>query len=113
MISIPVEHEAIEVFDTIQKLTCISTLLIFNLKNCDFSFFSIIITNSIIFFLGSISQVYAFDYMPEKEFKCSDGWQVYDARKEFSRMGVAETKAWRFTDVNQDYKVSKSRIFFL
>ena len=66
-----------------------------------------------IFFLGSISQVYAFYYTPEKEFKCSDGWKVYYPRKEFDRMGVvSEAKVWRFTDVNQDYKVSKSRIFF-
>ncbi|GBB98034.1 hypothetical protein RclHR1_03120019 [Rhizophagus clarus] len=75
-ISVPVEKEAIDVFDTIQKLTCIS----------------------------SISQLYAFYYKPEKEFKCKDGWEVYDKRKEFTRMGVCtKSSAWRFSDVNENY----------
>ncbi|RIA89296.1 protein-tyrosine phosphatase-like protein [Glomus cerebriforme] len=75
-ISVPIEDEAIDVFDTVQKLTCIS----------------------------SISQLYAFYYKPEKEFKCKDGWKVYDTRKEFDRMGVGtKTKTWRFSDVNEKY----------
>ncbi|CAG8435838.1 671_t:CDS:2 [Funneliformis caledonium] len=69
-LSVPVEREAIDVFDTIQKLTCIS----------------------------SISQVYAFYYTPEKEFKSQDGWNVYDPLKEFDRMGICTiTETWRFS----------------
>ena len=63
---------------------------------------------------GSISQVYAFYYIPEKEFKCKDGWEVYDPRKEFERLGVvAESKVWRFTDINQNYTVCNFFIIFL
>ncbi|CAG8640883.1 19585_t:CDS:2, partial [Racocetra persica] len=67
---------SIDVFDTIQKLTCIE----------------------------SISQVYAFDYIPEKEFSSSDGWSIYDVYQEYSRMGVSiTTVSWRFSSVNRDY----------
>ncbi|CAG8694406.1 10625_t:CDS:2, partial [Racocetra fulgida] len=52
---IPFEQDSIDVFDTIQKLTCIE----------------------------SISQVYAFDYIPEKDFSSSDGWSVYDVYQEY------------------------------
>ncbi|CAJ0628913.1 11546_t:CDS:2 [Entrophospora sp. SA101] len=68
------EQDAIDVFDTIQKLTCIK---------------------------GSISQVYAFDYKPEKEFICNDGWSLYDPSKEFARMGL--TRSWRFSHINKKY----------
>ncbi|CAI2163102.1 5917_t:CDS:2 [Funneliformis geosporum] len=85
-LSVPVEREAIDVFDTIQKLTCIS----------------------------SISQVYAFYYTPEKEFKCQDGWNVYDPLKEFDRMGVCTiTESWRFSHVNRSYNFCPTYPFIL
>ncbi|PKY45005.1 phosphatases II [Rhizophagus irregularis] len=85
-ISVPVEKEAIDVFDTIQKLTCIS----------------------------SISQLYAFYYKPEKEFRCKDGWEVYDTRKEFTRMGVfAKSSAWRFSSINENYMICPTYPYML
>ncbi|RIB20572.1 protein-tyrosine phosphatase-like protein [Gigaspora rosea] len=73
---IQLEQDSTDVFDTIQKLTCIE----------------------------SISQVYAFDYKPEKEFSSSDGWSIYNVFQEYGRMGVGiPTSSWRFSSVNQDY----------
>ncbi len=36
------------------------------------------------------------------------GWTIFNPREEFARMGLgSRTKAWRFTDINKDYIVSK------
>ncbi|KAG9284011.1 hypothetical protein G9A89_022785, partial [Geosiphon pyriformis] len=74
-LSVPNEREAIDVFESIQKLTCIS----------------------------SIEQLYAFFYKPQS-LGSSDGWSIYDPEKEFDRMGVGSTtRAWRFSTVNRSY----------
>ncbi|CAG8464200.1 3776_t:CDS:2 [Acaulospora colombiana] len=73
--SVPVERDANDVFDTVQKLTCIS----------------------------SINQVYAFYYEPENKFTSSDGWSIYDPLVEFERMG--RTDAWRYSTVNRSYTI--------
>ncbi|CAG8437131.1 4213_t:CDS:2 [Diversispora eburnea] len=70
---IPIERKAIDVFDTIQKLTCIS----------------------------SIKHVYAFYYKPEKQFISNDGWSIYNPLKEFERMEI--TNSWRFSIANRGY----------
>ena len=58
-------------------------------------------------FVASVTQLYAFFYTPSPSHPRSDGWNVYSPRVEFGRMGVGtRTKAWRFTDINKDYKVS-------
>ncbi|CAG8548789.1 2178_t:CDS:2 [Gigaspora margarita] len=58
--SVEIQDDATDVFNKIQKLTCI----------------------------GSIKQVYAFEHMFEKKFPSSDGWSVYDVLQEYDRMGV-------------------------
>ncbi|KAI0086404.1 protein-tyrosine phosphatase-like protein [Irpex rosettiformis] len=52
----------------------------------------------------SVTQLYAFHYVPNPPFSSANGWSLYSAREEFGRMGVGtRTKAWRFTDINKDY----------
>eukprot|EP00112_Aurelia_sp_Birch-Aquarium-sp1_P025334 Seg837.12 transcript_id=Seg837.12/GoldUCD/mRNA.D3Y31 product="Myotubularin-related protein 2" protein_id=Seg837.12/GoldUCD/D3Y31 len=44
---------------------------------------------------------FAFDY--REEFKVN-GWEVYDADREYKRLGLP-TDCWRITEVNRDYKL--------
>ncbi|KAJ9118924.1 hypothetical protein QFC24_005888 [Naganishia onofrii] len=70
---------------------------------------------------SSIEQLYAFYYTPSPQLEpCAlgnsrgetdavtrTGWNVYNPREEFARMGLGtRTKAWRFTDINKDYTYS-------
>lgn len=72
--------------------------------------------------IASIEQLYAFYYTPspplqpsalsssspESSPSTNNGWNVYNPREEFARMGLGtRTKAWRFTDINKDYTVSR------
>ncbi|KAG8856034.1 hypothetical protein FRB96_006601 [Tulasnella sp. 330] len=51
-----------------------------------------------------IEQLYAFDYQPNPPLDSSTGWNTFNPRDEFARMGVgSRSKAWRFTDINKDY----------
>ncbi|KAG0183345.1 hypothetical protein DFQ28_000931 [Apophysomyces sp. BC1034] len=54
------EGEAQDVFDSVQKLTCVS----------------------------STEQLYAYSYQPQPPFKTNDGWKIYDSIAEYERMGV-------------------------
>lgn len=55
---------------------------------------------------ASVTQLYAFYYVPNPPFPVSNGWSIYSPREEFLRMGVGtRSKAWRFTDINKDYSV--------
>lgn len=73
------DGEAQDVFDSIQKLACVS----------------------------SIDQLYAYAYQPRIPFTANNGWKIYDPIKEYERMGVDKnTNMWRFTPINQDYKYS-------
>ncbi|TDL25030.1 phosphatases II [Rickenella mellea] len=70
------DTEATDVFDSIRELTVTS----------------------------SVTQLYAFFYVPNPPFPTSNGWSIYSPREEFARMGIgSRTKAWRFTDINKDY----------
>ncbi|KAF9484650.1 protein phosphatase [Pholiota conissans] len=52
----------------------------------------------------SVSQLYAFYYVPTPPLPTNDGWTLYSPRDEYIRMGVGtRSKAWRFTDLNKDY----------
>ncbi|KAF8586562.1 phosphatases II [Ramaria rubella] len=52
----------------------------------------------------SVTQLYAFNYVPNPSLPTQIGWSLYSPREEFARMGVgSRTKAWRFTDINKDY----------
>jgi myotubularin-related protein 6/7/8 len=60
---------------------------------------------------ASIEKLYAFSYSPQPPLESSDGWQIYQPRVEFTRMGVgSRTKAWRFTDINKDYSVCSPQL---
>ena len=59
--------------------------------------------------LGRIEKLYAFSYAPQKPEKDVNGWAVYNARREWSRLGVGEKgtdKGWRISNLNTDYSVS-------
>ena len=59
--------------------------------------------------LGRIERLYAFSYKPHGPEKEQKGWEIYDARKEWKRLGVSKEhvdRAWRISTVNQDYQVS-------
>ena len=58
--------------------------------------------------LGRIEKLYAFSYQPQSPEKEINGWQVYDARKEWKRQGISEKgadKGWRVSEINTDYGV--------
>ena len=60
---------------------------------------------------ASVTQLYAFHYIPNPPLFANDGWSLYSPREEFGRMGVgARTRAWRFTDINKDYSVCLSKL---
>lgn len=74
----PRDTDATQVFDTVRELTVVA----------------------------SVTHLYAF--FNEPDFPISpdgnNGWKLYDAQEEFTRMGVgARSKAWRFTEINNDY----------
>ncbi|KAG1055955.1 hypothetical protein G6F46_007188 [Rhizopus delemar] len=72
------EGEAQDVFDTIQKLACVS----------------------------SIEQLHAYSYQPQVPYLTNNGWSIYDPIKEYERMGIGSSDKWRFTIINRDYKYS-------
>ncbi|KAI8099308.1 protein-tyrosine phosphatase-like protein [Halteromyces radiatus] len=73
------DGEAQDVFDSIQKLTCIN----------------------------STEQLYAYSYQPCTPFTSTDGWKIYDPLQEYARMGVgSKTDAWRFSTINRGYSYS-------
>ncbi|KAL6713369.1 phosphatidylinositol-3-phosphatase ymr1 [Lecanora helva] len=59
--------------------------------------------------LGRIEKLYAFIYQPQKPEKNYNGWTIYDARKEWKRLGISEKntdKGWRISTINTDYGFS-------
>lgn len=61
--------------------------------------------------LGSFGKLYAFSFEPPPAEKTVDGWQMYDARKEFKRMGISPKepdRGWRISDINHDYTVRRA-----
>ncbi|KAF9102021.1 hypothetical protein BGX29_005010 [Mortierella sp. GBA35] len=73
------EKDVTDVYESIQKLTCI----------------------------GSVQQLYAFDYKPSPPFSTTDGWQIYKPRDEYERMGVgSKNDQWRISEVNETYSFS-------
>lgn len=100
------DGEAQDVFDSIQKLACVSKFCIGKKLIMCMS----IDTND--FLSGSIDQLYAYSYQPREPFSATNGWKIYDPIKEYERMGVDKsTDMWRFTPINQDYKVLIIQLF--
>ncbi|KAH0556356.1 hypothetical protein GP486_005718 [Trichoglossum hirsutum] len=75
------EQEARDVYESIRTLTCR---------------------------LGRIEKLYAFTYQPQRPEKDVNGWILYDAEKEWKRLGVGEDggSGWRISKINVDYKFS-------
>lgn len=60
--------------------------------------------------LGKIEKLYAFAYVPQNPEKEFNGWDIYDARAEYKRLGISEKGAdmgWRISKINKDYSVSQ------
>ena len=58
--------------------------------------------------LGKIEKLYAFTYQPQAPEKDINGWNLYDARKEWKRQGISEKssdKGWRISKLNSGYGV--------
>lgn len=61
--------------------------------------------------LGRIDKLYAFSYVPPQAERVFNGWDIYDARKEWNRLGVGNPDSkcnWRISGMNADYSVSSS-----
>ncbi|KAL8867007.1 MAG: hypothetical protein Q9174_005939, partial [Haloplaca sp. 1 TL-2023] len=59
--------------------------------------------------LGKIDKLYAFTYQPQPPEKQINGWELYDAKSEWKRMGISEKdpdKGWRISKINADYAFS-------
>ncbi|KAK4977435.1 phosphatidylinositol-3-phosphatase ymr1 [Elasticomyces elasticus] len=59
--------------------------------------------------VGKIDKLYAFSYQPIPPEKDVNGWTLYDAKREFKRMGISPKdtdKGWRISDINRDYSYS-------
>lgn len=58
--------------------------------------------------LGRVDKLYAFAYQPQRPERDFDGWSLYDARREYKRLGISEKdsdKGWRISKINEDYAV--------
>ncbi|KAL8751048.1 MAG: hypothetical protein Q9199_006678 [Rusavskia elegans] len=59
--------------------------------------------------LGKVDKLYAFTYQPQAPEKEINGWDLYDARREWKRQGISEKdsdKGWRISKINTDYAFS-------
>ena len=62
--------------------------------------------------LGRIEKLYAFTYQPPGPEKEVNGWDIYDARREWKRQGINDKsadKGWRVSKINTDYTVRPIR----
>ncbi|KAL8773002.1 MAG: hypothetical protein Q9209_002022 [Squamulea sp. 1 TL-2023] len=59
--------------------------------------------------LGRVDKLYAFTYQPQAPEKDINGWELYNARREWKRLGISEKdseKGWRISTINTDYEFS-------
>jgi myotubularin-related protein 6/7/8 len=59
--------------------------------------------------LGTIEKLYAFSYIPLKQEKQLNGWDIYDPRAEFRRQGISTKsvdRGWRISTINKDFAFS-------
>lgn len=64
--------------------------------------------------LGRVEKLYAFTYQPQSPEKEVNGWDLYDARREWKRLGISEKdseKGWRISNINLDYGVDMHSSF--
>jgi len=58
--------------------------------------------------LGRLDRLLAFSYQPKPPENESSGWDIYDARQEWKRLGISpkdSEKGWRISEINIEYKV--------
>ena len=58
--------------------------------------------------LGNIEKLYAFSYKSNAAERDINGWDLYNCKKEFARMGIAvngQHQAWRISSINSKYQV--------
>ncbi|KAF2875419.1 protein-tyrosine phosphatase-like protein [Massariosphaeria phaeospora] len=78
------ERKARDVYDTIRGLSCK---------------------------LGRLDKLLAFSYQPKPPEDQFNGWEIYDARREWKRLGISPKdteKGWRISEINIEYKYSKT-----
>ncbi|KAL9027369.1 MAG: hypothetical protein Q9196_004097 [Gyalolechia fulgens] len=59
--------------------------------------------------LGRVDKLYAFTYQPQPPEKEINGWDLYDAKREWRRLGISEKNSdngWRISTINTDYSFS-------
>jgi myotubularin-related protein 6/7/8 len=62
--------------------------------------------------LGRLDKLLAFSYQPKPPEDQQNGWDLYDARREWKRLGISPKdteKGWRISEVNVEYKVCRMR----
>lgn len=65
--------------------------------------------------LGRLDKLLAFSYQPKPPEDKFNGWEIYDARREFKRLGISpkdSEKGWRISEINKDYKVRNAPTIF-
>ncbi|KAF3006663.1 hypothetical protein E8E13_008384 [Curvularia kusanoi] len=61
--------------------------------------------------IGRLDKLLAFSYQPKPPEDQFNGWDIYDARREFKRLGISpkdSEKGWRISEINAEYKYSKT-----
>ncbi|KAI4165324.1 MAG: hypothetical protein LQ342_001192 [Letrouitia transgressa] len=59
--------------------------------------------------LGKVEKLYAFTYQPQTPEKDFNGWDFFNARQEWKRLGISEKdsdRGWRISKINADYTFS-------
>jgi hypothetical protein len=97
----PDDRDAQDVFDVVQKLTCICKPTTSKQKPPTHLPYSLLLP-----FLASSEQLYAYSFQPRPPYTSTDGWKIYDPVTEFERMGVGKIDTWRLSSINRDYSVS-------
>jgi len=57
--------------------------------------------------IGRLDKLLAFSYQPKPPEDQQNGWNIYDARREWKRLGISpkdSEKGWRISEVNLEYK---------
>jgi hypothetical protein len=61
--------------------------------------------------IGRLDKLLAFSYQPKPPEDQFNSWDIYDARREWKRLGISPKdtdKGWRISEINIEYKVSNS-----
>jgi myotubularin-related protein 6/7/8 len=62
--------------------------------------------------VGRLDKLLAFSYTPKPPEDQQNGWDIYDARREWKRLGISPKdteKGWRISEINIEYKVNITR----